>query len=151
LTAPAQRYKSALLMAFRSAERCASLGLLLAACVQSASTYPLTPEKAAPAVSGVVQLEGAEGGHTLVVVELRDLPPPEHFASGLTEFAVWLTDAQGRAVKLGALRYDRARLSGSLLGQTKLRAFTVRVTGERHSQAQTPSDVVVASRKVTNL
>jgi hypothetical protein len=138
-------------MAFRPAERCAFLGLLLAACVQSASSYPLTPAQAAPAVSGVVQLERAEGGHTLVIVELRDLPPPEHFASGLTEFDVWLTDSQGRAVKLGALRYDRPRLLGNLLGTTPLRAFTVRVTGERHSQAQTPSDVVVASRKVTNL
>jgi hypothetical protein len=137
-------------MAFRPTERRAFLALFLAACVQSASTYPLTPGARAAGVSGVVQLEQAEGGHTLVVVEVGDLPPPEHFASGLTDFAVWLADAHGRQVKLGSLRYDRARRLGNLLGTTKLRAFTVHVTGERHAQAQTPSDVVVASRIVTN-
>jgi hypothetical protein len=137
-------------MAFRPAERCASLGLVLAACVGATSSYPLTPAQAASGLSGVVQVEQVEGGRTLLVVEVRDLPPPEHFASGLTEFDVWLSDSQGREVKLGSLRYDRARLLGNLLGKTKLRAFTVRVTGERDSQAQTPSDVIVASRKVTN-
>jgi hypothetical protein len=136
-------------MAFRPAEQCASLGLLLAACVQSASTYPLSPA-AASGLGGVVQTEQVEGGHTLLVVTLHDLPPPELFASGLTDFAVWLTDSHGRAVKLGSLRYDRARREGNLLGTTPLRAFTVRITGERDPQAQAPSDVVVASRTVTN-
>lgn len=140
-------------MAFRAGEPRSFLVLglaLAAACVQAANTYALTAGRTAPGVSGVVQLERAEGGRTLLVVELDHLPPPEQVASGLTDFAVWLTDAYGRAVNLGSLRYDRARKTGSLLATTSLRAFTVRVTGERHPNPETPSDVVVASRKVTN-
>jgi hypothetical protein len=140
-------------MAFRRGEPRSFLLLgiaLAAACVQAANRYALAPAHAAPGVSGVVQLELAEGGHTLLVVELEHLPPPEQLGSGLTEFAVWLTDAHGREVNLGALRYDRARQAGSLLATTPLRAFTVRVTGERHPNPDAPSNVVVASRKVTN-
>lgn len=139
-------------MALGSAELATSgfaLGLLLASCVQASQTYPLITTPRASGCSGRVQVENVEGGKTLFVVELEQLPPPRAFASELTEFVVWLEDPQGGQVKAGTLRYDPARRAGNLLGTTRLHAFTVRVTGERHANSDTPSDVVLASRKVT--
>jgi hypothetical protein len=132
-----------------SAFACGLAGLIVAGCVQAARTYPLASTRAAPGVAGSVQLEQAEGGQTLVVVELEGLPPPEHFASGLTEFVVWLEDAKGARVKAGPLRYDRDHQAGSLFSTTHFSAFTVRVTGERDAHSDTPSDVLLATRKVT--
>jgi hypothetical protein len=132
-----------------SAFACGLAGLVIAGCVQAAQTYPLAATPTAKGVAGSVQLERVEGGQTLVVVELEALPPPEHFASGLTEFVVWLEDATGARVKAGPLRYDRDHQAGSLFSTTHFSAFTVRVTGERDVHSETPSDVILATRAVT--
>ena len=128
---------------------CGLAGTLAVACVQAARTYPLAATPAARGVAGSVQLERVEGGQTLLVVELEKLPPPERFASGLTEFVVWLEDGRGARVNAGALRYDREHQAGSLLATTHFPAFTVRVTGERDAHSDTPSDVLLATRAVT--
>ena len=128
---------------------CGLAGAAAVACVQAARTYPLSAGPAAPGVAGSVQLERVEGGQTLLVVELEHLPPPERFASGLTEFVVWLEGEKGARVKAGPLRYDREHQAGSLLATTQLAAFTVRVTGERDARSDTPSDVLLATRTVT--
>jgi hypothetical protein len=128
---------------------CGLAGALTVACIQAVRTYPLAASANAPGVSGSVQLERVEGGQTLVVVELEKLPPPERFASGLTEFVVWLEGPEGARVNAGALRYDRAHQAGSLLATTQFPAFTVRVTGERDARSDTPSDVLLATRAVT--
>jgi hypothetical protein len=117
--------------------------------VQSEGLYPLAVTARVPGTSGSIQLERIEGGRTLMVVELSGLPPPQQIASDLTDFVVWLEDATGAQVNVGPMRYDRARARANLLTTTHLRSFTVRVTGERTSDSQTPSDVVLASRNVT--
>lgn len=119
-------------------------------CMQASQTYPLVSQ-ADPALVGMVgslSVERVEGGQRLVVLELSQLPPPERIAPGLREFVVWLQGPKGVEVKAGTLRYDRVRRSGSLLATTDLTAFTVRVTGERDSQAVTPSGVLLAERRV---
>jgi hypothetical protein len=137
-----------------------------AGCMQASQTYPLEirpslaraasarlrdahgdahPE---PGVTGSLSIERVEGGQRLVVLELSQLPPPERIAPGLREFVVWLEGPKGNEVKAGTLRYDRVRRSGNLLATTDLTAFTVRVTGERDSQAVTSSGVLLAERRV---
>ncbi|MET0342444.1 MAG: hypothetical protein ABW252_15675 [Polyangiales bacterium] len=132
-----------------------SLSVWLAAlgvsgCMQAAQTYPLDIRvaQAEPALVGSLSVERVEGGQRLVVLELSRLPPPERIAPGLREFVVWLEGPKGDAVKAGTLRYDRVRRSGNLLATTDLTAFTVRVTGERDSQAVTASGVLLAERRI---
>jgi hypothetical protein len=130
------------------ARRTWSALVLAGGCVQYASTYALTTNARAHDLRGQVQVERVEGNRVLVVVELSRLAPPEQFASGLTEFVVWLEDPHGARVNAGTLRYDRARKSGSMLATTPWHAFTMRVTGERDPRVDKPSDVVLASRQL---
>jgi hypothetical protein len=128
---------------------CAWIGLSGVHCVQASQRYPLHSELGgASEVTGSVSVERVEGGERLVVVELRELPPPERLAPGLTDFVVWLADPSGAHIKAGALRYDRAHQSGSLYATTTLPAFTVQVTGERDPAASEPSGVLLTQRKV---
>ena len=128
---------------------CAWVGLLGASCVQASQSYPLrSAVGGASELTGSVSVERVEGGQRLVVVELRELPPPERIAPGLTDFVVWLAAPSGKHVKAGPLRYDRAHQSGSMFATTTLAAFTVQVTGERDADVGTPSGVLVTQRKV---
>src|SRR5688572_26031069 len=98
-------------------------GLVAAfACVSASNVHALVPGPQAGAARGRVELENVEGGQTLVVLELDHLRAPAEFASELTEFVVWLEDAHGARVNLGALRYDRGRQAGNLMATTELRA-----------------------------
>jgi hypothetical protein len=119
------------------------------ACVQAAQSYPLRSalDQAASA-TGTLSVERVEGGQRLVVVQLSELPPPERIGPGLTQFVVWLAAPSGKAEKAGALAYDREHQSGSLFATTSLGTFTVKVTGERELDARTPSEVLLAERKV---
>lgn len=128
-----------------------ALGLLglAAACVQAAQSYPLhSALDQAASASGTLSVERVEGGQRLVVVQLSELPPPERIGPGLTQFVVWLAAPSGKAEKAGALSYDREHQSGSLFATTSLGTFTVKVTGEREPDARTPSEVLLAERKV---
>ena len=124
---------------------------LAAGCVQASQTYPVVSHADSPSLSGLsgsISVERIEGGQRLLVLALERLPPPERIAPGLREFVVWLEDARGGEVKIGTLRYDREHHSGNLLATTELRAFTVRVTGERDGQTATPRGVLLAERRV---
>ena len=126
-----------------------TLGLCAANCVQAAQRFPLRSglDEAAK-TTGTLSVERVEGGHRLVVVELKALPPPERIAPGLKQFVVWLSSPAGKPEKAGALSYDREHQSGSLFATTNLGTFTVQVTGERDPSARTPSGVLLAERKV---
>ena len=122
---------------------------LTAACVQAAQRYPLhSTLDEAMATTGTLSVERVEGGRHLVVVQLNELPPPERIGPGLKEFVVWLSAPSGKPENAGALEYDRAHQSGSLLATTSLGTFTVTVTGERDPGARSPSGVLLAERKV---
>ena len=137
----------------RSAGQAAGLLVLAlglsAACVQAAQRYALrsTLDEAA-STTGTLSVERVEGGQHLVVVQLSELPPPERIGPGLKEFVVWLSAPSGKPENAGALEYDRAHQSGSLLATTNLGTFTVTVTGERDPGARAPSGVLLAERKV---
>jgi len=117
-------------------------------CVRAAQTYTLVPQGAPSSTVGSLSVERIEGGQRLVVLQFDGLPPPERIAPGMREFVVWLEGPQGKKVKVGTLRYDRDHRSGNLLATTDLRAFTVRVTGERDARASEPSGVLLAERRV---
>ena len=126
-----------------------ALVLSAAACVQAAQRYPLRSTlNEAASTTGTLSVERVEGGQRLVVVQLSDLPPPERIAPGLKEFVVWLSSPSGKPQNAGALEYDRAHQSGSLLATTSLGTFTVTVTGERDPGARSPSGVLLAERRV---
>jgi hypothetical protein len=116
-------------------------------CIKPSQTFALVTQ-GAPSSTGSVSVERIEGGQRLVVLQFDGLPPPERLGPGVREFVVWLEGPHGKKVKIGTLRYDRDHRSGNLLATTELRAFTVRVTGERNAQASEPSDVLLAERRV---
>jgi hypothetical protein len=122
---------------------------LLGACVQATQNYPLRGRLAETSVTGSLSVERVEGGQRLVVVQLSELPPPERIGPGLKEFVVWLSSPSGKAQRAGALSYDRARKAGSLFATTTLANFTIQVTGERDPAASSPSDVLLAERRVS--
>jgi hypothetical protein len=119
-------------------------------CVQATQRYVLSTPNEAQGAAGSVSVERIEGGERLVVVELDSLPPPEQLGPELRTFVVWVEATDGSRVKAGSLRYDRALRSGSLMATTALPSFTVRVTGERDENVDTPSAMVLAERKVSS-
>ena len=125
-----------------------ALAVASAACGAPEQRYPLVSAHPGQPVSGSVQVERIEGGERLVVVELSKLPPPERLASGLRTFAVWLQEEGSAPVLAGTLRYDREQQSGNLMATTPSKAFTLRVTGERQSKPDSPSEMLVAERRV---
>jgi len=133
----------------RSIGLAVSVGLLAVGCVQAAQRYPLRSGlDQAASTTGTLSVERVEGGQRLVVVQLRELPPPERIAPGLREFVVWLSSPSGTPENAGALEYDREHQSGSLFATTNLGTFIVTVTGEREPGVRTPSGVLLAERKV---
>jgi hypothetical protein len=128
--------------------------VLLGACVQASQNYAFSPAAGGPGPwRGSVQIERIEGDQRLFALRFDDLPPPEAWGPDQREFLVWLLDREGRTVKLGPLRYDRARRTGDLLGAVgglTFSAFTVKVTAERDTKASVPGPKVLSEREVRN-
>jgi hypothetical protein len=128
--------------------------VLLGGCVQASQVYPLeSPTGQANSPQGSVQIERIEGDQRLLAVRLEELSPPETWGPGYTLFVAWVGDSHGRTVKMGALSYDRARRSGTLLGAVEgidFQAFTVKVTAEREAGASVPSQVLLSERQIKN-
>jgi len=123
--------------------------VLASGCAQPTQTYRLGQRPHAPTVTGSLTVERLDRGQHLLVVQLEQLPPPEHVGPGLRRYVVWLEDAEGGQVEVvGTLRYDRNHRSGNLLATTDLDTFTVRVTGERDEPPRAPSPVLLAERRV---
>ncbi len=143
--------------------------MLLGGCVQASQVYPLFGSRVEPSAStgspsrlsgpprGSVQIERIEGDQRLLALKLERLAPPESWGAGCVLFVAWVEDSRGRTVKVGPLSYDRARQSGRLLGtvpepvgRMDFRAFTVKVTAERETEARAPSGVLLAGRHLKN-
>ena len=96
----------------------------------------------------MVQVEGIEGGSHLVTVSLTNLLPPTRLAEHYATYVVWIGGAEGSPVKAGSLQYDEGTRQGSMFATTPLRSFELSITAEPNPNVTTPSDVVVARRRV---
>ena len=115
----------------------------------STQEFALVGTPRAPGLDGVVQVEGIEGGSRLVTVSLTNLLPPERLAQHYATYIVWFGASEGDPVKAGSLEYDEASRQGSMFATTPLRSFELRITAEPNANVTTPSDVVVARRRVS--
>ncbi|MFW6067453.1 MAG: hypothetical protein ACOC97_03885 [Myxococcota bacterium] len=122
-------------------------GLLAVGC-GGPSEYALVGSARAPSADGLVEVEEIEGGNSLVTVQLEHLPPPSRLGEGLKIYMVWFEDSSQPATKAGALGFDEDSREGSMMATTPLKKFTVKVSAEKSINVSTPSEVVVAKRKV---
>ena len=129
----------------------ALLTSLLGGC-SATQEFVLVGTPQAPGLDGVIQIEGIEGGSHLVTVSLTNLLPPGRLAQHFATYVVWFgqagDNAEGNPVKAGSLQYDEGTRQGSMFATTPLRSFELRITAEPNANVTTPSDAVVARRRV---
>jgi len=102
----------------------------------------------APSTSGVIEVDELSGARTLVAIHMEHLHPPERLDEGLTSYVVWF-EADGSAVRAGALDYDESNRTGDLSGTSNSRKFSVKITAEAKSDVAKPSDFVIAQKDIT--
>jgi len=124
------------------------LATLLSACGGTAE-FPLVGSSRAPGADGTVQIEQIEGGNRLVTIGVTNLLPPARLGRGLTTYVVWF-DGNNQTLKAGTLQYDDDNREGHMMATTPMASFTVKITAERNANVGSPSDVVVASRRVAS-
>ncbi|MFW5876288.1 MAG: hypothetical protein ACOCXM_06090 [Myxococcota bacterium] len=125
-----------------------AFGLLLTAC-GGPSEYAIVGTARAPSADGTATVEQIEGGNSLVTVQMEHLPPPDRLGEGLKMYMVWFEDSNQPAVRAGGLGFDEDKREGSMMATTPLNKFVVKVTAEKSLNVSTPSEVVVAKRKVS--
>lgn len=118
---------------------------LLSAC--GPSEYIVTGTDRAAGADGLVTLEDIEGGNHLVNVEIQHLPPPDRLGSGLNTYVVWFF-GQGDPRLASVLEYDEDDRSGNATATSPDGSFELVVTAENTRSPSTPSDVIVARRRV---
>jgi len=111
--------------------------------------YAIVGTARAAGADGLIQVEEIEGGNRLVTVELDHLPPPARLGEGMRAYVVWFVGNGQTPVKAGQLDYEEDARRGSMSATTPLSSFEVRVTAETNPNAASPSDVVVADRRVS--
>lgn len=103
----------------------------------------------APSTSGIIEVDDIDGGSTLVTVHLEHLHPPNRLAEDFKSYVVWFESEDGSALRAGELRYDPDARTGDLAETSPMTSFVVKVTAERAKTSSTPSDFVIATRKVS--
>ncbi len=112
------------------------------------SEYVLTGTQRAAGADGLVTVEEIEGNR-MVTVELEHLPPPNRISESATVYIVWVKPERGQPTMAGRLEYDPDDRVGRTRATTPHDHFTVFVTAEADTTADSPSDVVVARQEVT--
>lgn len=112
------------------------------------SEYVVTGQGVGAATDGIVQVEGIEGGSSLVTLTLDHLPPPGRLGDGASVYMVWFVHQDQAPVRAGSLDYDEDGRRGSMFATTPFSNFVVRVTAEVDTRVTTPSPILVAQRDV---
>ena len=124
-----------------------SLALSAAAC--GGPQYAFAGSPRVESADGLVEVEVIEGTQRLVTLSIRGLPSAGSLGSDLTGFVVWAQlDPEAAATRLGALEYDADTRQGTFVGTVDAPAFTLIITAEADIAASSPSDVVVADRRI---
>lgn len=113
------------------------------------SEFALVGSSRAAGADGTVTIDADEFGNYDVEVEIEFLPPPDRLGDGLTTYVVWILPPNVSAQRAGLLAYDADDRTGHFRTNTTHRDFTLKITAERSPNPGTPSDVIVASRRVT--
>ena len=121
--------------------------VLLSAC-GAGGRYIVLGTAKAPSTSGVIEVDGIDGGSTLVTVHMEHLHPPERIDRGFKSYVVWFQGKSGSPIRAGKLSYDADSRTGDLAGTSPLRQFMVTITAEREDTSSRPSDFVIASQQV---
>ncbi len=106
-----------------------------------------TPE--VDSVYGGLEAEAVEGGHTLVTVELDELPPAGRVREEYATYVSWVTPEGGEPEWVGEITYDAETRKGRLSAETPHRKFTFTVTAEASAHPEAPGPLVVAEQHVT--
>ncbi|MCA9575511.1 MAG: hypothetical protein R3B40_30755 [Polyangiales bacterium] len=112
------------------------------------TVYALVGTPRSIGTDGTVEVDAHENGNYMVEIELRHLPPPARLGDGLTTYVVWFIRDGVAPTLAGALDYDDAERTGTMVATTPYSQFRVRVTAEENRDVTSPSDVVVAEQLV---
>lgn len=123
-------------------------GLLLVGC-GGPSEYPIVGTARAAGADGTVTVEEIEGGNSLVTVQMQHLPPPERLGDGLKVYLLWIETENAPASMESRFEFDPDSREARAMATTPHKKFTVKVTAEKGTNVSTPSEVVVAKRKVS--
>jgi hypothetical protein len=131
----------------------AVLSTAAAACGGS-QDYALVGTPDVDSVYGSLQVEEAEGGSSVLTVELDELPPPARVCAECTGYVVWVAplgdeEAEVPADRAGAITYDAEARQGRLSTTTPHHRFVLTVTAEPTAEPEAPSDRIVAEQRVT--
>jgi hypothetical protein len=121
------------------------VGALVSGC--GPTEYVVTGTDRAAGADGLITLEDIEGGNHLVNLEIQHLPPPDRLGSGYNTYVVWFY-GNGDPRVASVLDYDAEDRSGRATATTPDGAFEIVVTAENTRSPNSPSDVVVARKRV---
>lgn len=121
--------------------------LSLAAC-GGPTVYTMVGTPLSVGTDGTVKVEAIDGGNYMVQVELNHLPPPARLGDGLTTYVVWFIREGIAPTLAGALNFDEANRTGTMMATTPYSQFRIRVTAEQTRDVASPSTVVVADQLV---
>jgi hypothetical protein len=125
------------------------LALALTAC-GGALTFKIKGTPKLPDADGkVVATVAADQGLTVIDVQLDHLAPPDRIGGASTHYVVWSRrSADGQYARLGALKYDKNKRTGSLHASAPDTDFVLTITAEPAVTPAAPSVNVVFEQKV---
>jgi len=125
-----------------------SLMVLAAVGCAGPAKYQVTGSGRAPDADGRITVEKAEGGNSMVTLDVNHLAPPDRMESGATTYVVWFQKQGQPAMRAGQLGYDKGKRAGTMRATTTNRQFDVLVTAEASGVVPSPSDVVIFQKQV---
>lgn len=103
----------------------------------------------APGIDGKVRVERLEGGNSWVTFDVKNLPPPPRFGSGMRAFVVWVQGVDPAPVKAGSLDYQPDARQGFVHFTTPFDRFVVRLTVEQSASRAQPAGPVLAEQRIS--
>jgi len=103
----------------------------------------------APGLDGQVRIERLTGGNTWVTFDVKNLPPPPRFGSGMRAFVVWVQGVDPAPVKAGTLDYEQDARQGFVHFTTPFDRFVLRLTVEQSASASRPAGPVLAEQRIS--
>jgi hypothetical protein len=99
-------------------------------------------------VDGRIEWKKLSADTRLVKTTFKFLPPPSRIHEGATIYVLWFIPENAPAIKAGTLVYDEGSRKGHLEATTAVSRLEVMLTAERTSAVGSPSENVIARKKV---
>lgn len=102
-----------------------------------------------PSSYGDIHIDKLDKQRMLVVIVMDHLPPPAEVELGMTHYVVWFNAIGELPIVQQTLEYDSETRIGRASIPTALRELEVQITAEQSANPVQPSDLLVASQRIS--